>query len=256
MLSMAKIALLVYLGFGAFLYLVQRSLIYLPVAENSAEGHAVEYLAHDGVQLKLWVVNPGQAQAVVYFGGNAEDVYYNADDFAAALPTHTVYLVNYRGYGGSGGKPSETALFADALALFDHLRDRHAGLAVIGRSLGSGVATYLASRRPVEQLLLVTPPDSAVAVARRLYPIYPVDWLLKDRYDSVRHAARVSVPVLILIAEKDRIIGRQHSERLAAAFTDTHVEMQVIEGVGHNGISGPRAYWRAIRTFLVAAGDG
>jgi pimeloyl-ACP methyl ester carboxylesterase len=252
LLRALRIALLVYLGFGALLYLAQRSLLYLPVAENPADGYPVEYLASDGVRLKLWVINPGQADAVVYFGGNAEDVYLNAGDFAAWLPGRTVYLVNYRGYGGSGGVPSEAALFADALRLFDHLADRHRGIAAIGRSLGSGVATYLASRRPVERLVLVTPHDSAVAVARRIYPLYPVDWLLKDRYESVRHARGVSAPVLLLLAAEDRIIPREHSQRLAGAFVATTVEQVVIDRAGHNGISGRQRYWEAIRGFLRA----
>jgi hypothetical protein len=253
-LWMLQIALIVYLGFGAFLFLAQRGLMYFPVPENTIGTLPIEHVEQGDVQLKLWVVNPGQAQAVIYFGGNAEDVYYNADDFAAVLPEHTVYLVNYRGYGGSGGDPSETALFADALAIFDQLQARHGAVSVMGRSLGSGVATYLASRRPVERLLLVTPPDSAVALARRFYPVYPVGWLLKDRYESVRHAEAISAPVLMLVAGQDRIVPREHSERLAAAFADGQVVMRVIDAAGHNGISGYSAYWRAIREFLADGG--
>lgn len=250
-LWMLQVAVIVYLVFGAFIYVAQRGLMYFPVTENATDAYPVEYLELGDARLKLWVTNPGQGRAVLYFGGNAEDVYYNADDFASQLPGHTVYLVNYRGYGGSSGDPSETALYADALALFDSLHGRHRGLSVIGRSLGAGVATYLASHRPVERLLLVTPADSFVALARRIYPVYPVNWMLKDRYESVRHAPDIASPVLMLVAAQDRIVPRAHSERLAAAFADGQVEMRVIDNAGHNTISGYGSYWQAIRGFLV-----
>ena len=245
-----KIAALAYLGFGVLLYAAQRTLMYFPIPENPGDGHGVVWLDVDDVRLKLWVINPGQSRAVVYFGGNAEDVYLNADDLARGIPDRTAYLVNYRGYGGSGGRPSESALYADGLAVFDHVAERHQQVAVIGRSLGSAVATHLASQRPVERLVLVTPYDSAVSVARRIYPVYPVGWLLKDRYESVRYAPQVRAPTLIVTAERDRVIPREHSQRLAEAFDQAPVERLVIAGTGHNSISGPWAYWRGIAEFL------
>ncbi len=245
-----KIGLLVYLGLGVVLYVAQRALMYPPVAENAAEDVPVEWLAIDGGRLKLWVLSPQQPHAVIYFGGNAEDVYWNVEDFRRALPGHAVYLVNYRGYGGSSGSPSEAALFADALRLFDSLRERHARVSVIGRSLGSGVATYLASRRPVERLVLATPYDSTLAVARASYPIYPVGLLLKDRYESVRYAAEVPSPALLLVAENDTLIPREHSNRLARSFDPAQVRLVVVEGAGHNDIAAYPRYWQAIADFL------
>ena len=250
MLWVIKIALLAYVGFGALLYVAQRAFIYLPVAENPAEDVPHERLAVDGATLKVWVVDPGNEHAVIYFGGNAEDVYYNAVDFRRHLPATSVYLVNYRGYGGSTGRPSEAALFADALQLFDRLSERHTRISAIGRSIGSGVAAYLAAERPVERVVLITPQDSAVAIAKRLYPVYPVDWMLKDRYDNVAHAPRIRVPVQVVIAANDRIIPREHSERLLQAFVHQSVEKVVIDGAGHNTVSAFDGYWRAIAAFL------
>lgn len=250
MLWLLKIGALSYLGFGALLYFGQRAMMYLPVGANPADDVAVETLVVDGAELRVWVVNPGQRRALVYFGGNAEDVYFNAADFAARLPDHTSYLVNYRGYGGSSGRPAEAALFDDAVAVFDVLRPRHDRLSAVGRSLGSGVAVYLASQRQVERLVLVTAHDSATAIARRLYPIYPVAWMLKDRYDSVRYAPGVAAPVLLLTAEHDNIVPQAHSVQLASAFEAATVEHQVIAGAGHNDIAGYMHYWSAIADFL------
>ena len=250
MLWVVKLALLVYVGFGALLYVAQRGLMYLPVAENLADDVPHERIAVDGAILKVWVVDPGNEHAVIYFGGNAEDVYYNAADFRRHLPDTSVYLVNYRGYGGSTGSPSEATLFADALRLFDRLSPRHTRVAVIGRSLGSGVAAYLAAERPVERVVLITPQDSAAAVAKRLYPVYPIDWMLKDKYDNIAYAPRITVPVQVVIAADDRIIPPGHSERLLQAFAHEPVERVVIEGAGHNTISAFDGYWQAIAAFL------
>lgn len=250
MLWVLKIGVLTYLGFGALLYLGQRSMMYLPTAENPATDVAFETFEIDGVRIKVWVVNPGQPEALMYFGGNAEDVYYNAADFARALPGHTSYLVNYRGYGGSTGEPTEAALFADALALFDRLSVRHDAVDAVGRSLGSGVAVYLASQRPVGRIALITAHDSALAVARRLYPVYPVGWMLKDRFESDRHADGIDVPVLLLSAERDRVIPAAHTERLAEALDGAPLQQVVIEGAGHNDISGFAQYWQTLRRFL------
>ncbi|MDJ0739130.1 MAG: alpha/beta fold hydrolase [Gammaproteobacteria bacterium] len=251
MLWALKIAVLTYVGFGAVLYLAQRAFLYMPVGENPSRDVPVEWVDVDGAQLKVWTVVGSEPEAaVLYFGGNAEDVYYNAGDFRQHLPDATAYLVNYRGYGGSSGSPSEAALFADALALFDRLAERHARIAVVGRSLGSGIAVYLASQRPVHRLVLVTPHDSVLALAERHYPVYPVRLMLKDRYESVAYAADVAAPVLLLVAQNDGLIPPEHAQRLADALPAELVNRVEIHGSGHNGISGHPAYWTAIRTFL------
>ena len=240
----------VYVGFGAVLFVGQRSMMYLPVADNPADDIPHERMAVGGESLKLWVVNGGAEDAVIYFGGNAEDVYYNGDVFRDRLPGRTVYLVNYRGYGGSSGRPTQQGLFDDALAVFDRVAARHRRVAVVGRSLGSGVATFLASRRGVERLVLVTAYDSAVAVARRLYPVYPVRWMLKDGYDSLAYVPAVQVPVRVITAARDNVIPREHTRRLVRAFRDGLIDEVVIAGAGHNDIAAHAGYWDAIAAFV------
>jgi len=249
-LWLLKISFFAYLGFGLYLFLVQRSFMYFPVPERNGSDARVEYLTNEGESIKLWVLGPDSDSAIIYFGGNAEDVYGNVADFRAALPDHTSYLVNYRGYGGSTGSPTEASLFSDALHIYDALRERHARVAVIGRSLGSGVAAYLASERDVYRLILATPHDSAVALAQGMYPVYPVSLLLKDRYESVSYVPRIQAPTLIVLAEQDRIIPRKHSTRLAEAFSPSQVEQVVIANAGHNGLSGHQQYWDEFGRFL------
>ena len=115
-LRMLTWVVLIYLGFGTLLFATQRSLMYFPVAENPASDVPFETVRSADERLKLWVVSAGKPDAVIYFGGNAEDVSANLAMLKAILPGYSLFLVNYRGYGGSEGKPSEQALFGDALA--------------------------------------------------------------------------------------------------------------------------------------------
>ena len=187
---MRTLLILLLLPVGAWLLLCillfasQRSFIYYPVPESKPAGAQSIRLRSGDADLKIWVVPRAGPRAILYFGGNGEDVAFNLAGFASAFPGHSLYLVNYRGYGGSSGAPTEAGLEADAVAAFDHLRKTHAEISVIGRSLGSGVATYLASVRPVHRLVLVTPFDSLVNVARGQMKLFPVVLLLRDRFES------------------------------------------------------------------------
>jgi pimeloyl-ACP methyl ester carboxylesterase len=245
------IALVIYATICGALYFAQRSLLYFPTPESrSARAEALS-IATNGAMLKVWRVAGASARALIYFGGNGEDVAGNIAPFKAALPDTAIYLVNYRSYGGSTGSPSEAALLADAELVFDRVRAEHARVAVIGRSLGSGVAVHLAAVRDVSKLALVAPYDSVASVAQRALPFVPVSWLLKDRFDSLAKAPRVRAPVLALLADLDTSIPRAHSERLVAAFAPGQVEVRVISATDHNSISDAPEYGRALASFLL-----
>ncbi len=248
MTSLLGVLALLYLLFGAALYWMQRQFMYFPTPDLVHEFETVQFDSGDAT-LKLVLLNSLNRKAVLYFGGNAEAVVHNAPDFTAAFPDHAVYLVNYRGYGGSSGEPSQDALFADALRLWDQLAPLYDSLAVIGRSLGSGVATHLAAERPVEQLALVTPFDSIAAVARAHYPIYPVSLMLKDPYNSASRAGDIAAEVLVLVAEHDNVIPRRRTDRLIAAF-DTPPGVITFEGADHNSLSNDPQYSAALTDFL------
>ena len=190
--------------------------------------------------------------AVIYFGGNAEDVSANLDDFAPTFPDRTVYLVNYRGYGGSTGQPSEAALIADAQAIHDWAADRHEHIIVIGRSLGTGVATALAASRAVAGLILVTPYDTLLNVAFDHFAWLPMPWLLRDRYDSVSRMGRVRAPVLVLVAGDDEVIFKARSDALSAAIPSSLRQTVLLEGATHNDLDAFPAYLQSLRDFAAA----
>ncbi len=166
--------LLLYCGAIAYLYFNQHAHIYFPKMTNRVMVKSNFQLVNQGVELNGWVLNSGQARAIIYFGGNGESIEGNLPLFEKLFGRYTLYLLAYRGYGESGGNPSERALYSDALALYDRISKSHQEIAVIGRSLGSGVATYLASERVVTKMALVTPFDSIEHLAADHYPIFPV----------------------------------------------------------------------------------
>lgn len=250
--ALLALGILLYLGWGLLLYVFQRNFIYLPV-DGGSHSYPVERVSSAGESIEVLVLNPGKERALMYFGGNAEAVAGNAPGFLHTLPEWTVYLVNYRGFGGSTGTPSESALYEDALNIYEHIRDRHQGISVVGRSLGSGVATYLASRRPVERLVLVTPFDSILHIAQDQYWYYPVSLLLQDRFDSAGRVAAIGADTLVVLAEGDEIISAKYSEELIRAFPPSKIEVVSIDGVGHNGLSGVRDYYSMMANFVTAA---
>jgi pimeloyl-ACP methyl ester carboxylesterase len=236
-----------YAGACAWLYFGQRNMIYFPPPYTVRSAANTDTLRVADAELKLTVRPSSGPNALVYFGGNAEDVAANLPEFAGAFPEHALYLLHYRGYGGSSGSPSEEALHADALALFDKVHESHANVVVVGRSLGSSVAIRLASERPVAGLALVTPFDSIAAIAAQHYPWVPVNWLFLDKYESWRHAPRVSAPTLVLVAEHDRIIPRDSTDRLMAVFPPGVASRRLITGTDHNSISVSPQYLTALK---------
>src|SRR5882672_3827775 len=204
------------------LYLGQRSLLYHPMPESRSERANAIRLERDGVSLKIWEVARSSDRALIYFGGNGENVAWSIDDFAKAFPDRSLYLVNYRGYAGSTGQPTEKALLADAEAVFDIVRASHSDVAVIGCSLGSGVAVYLAGVRDVRKLVLVTPYDSIESLARAQFSLIPVSWLLEDTFDSLRRAKNVHAPVLVLMADGDTVVPRANRSEEHTSELQSH----------------------------------
>lgn len=235
-----------YAGLCAALYFFQRSLLYFPQPAAVRTPVMAVGQGSDGVEVVASVREHAGPDAVIYFGGNAEDVSQSLAPLAEAYPAHAIYLLHYRGYGGSGGSPSEAALTHDALTLFDQVHTAHPRVIVIGRSLGSGVATWLASQRPVAQLVLVTPYDSLQEIAAARFAVFPVRWLLKDRFESGRHVAQVRAPALLMAAEHDEVIPRASTEQLFARFAKGQAELHVLPRTSHNTISGHPVYWQLL----------
>ena len=248
-LVLVALFVVLYGGLCVSLYLGQRQQVYHPEASWQVRQAPDFELLHDGVKLRGWVMNPGRGKALLYFGGNGERVEDSRADLARWLPDRTIYLVAYRGYGASEGTPSETALVGDAVALFDQVAPQHASIAVLGRSLGSGVAVQLAARRPVERLVLVTPFDSLVRVAADYFPWLPVNALMRERFESWRYVGAIRCPVLVIQAEEDEVIPAARTKALVGAFGQPPA-LQVVADAGHNTIQDYADYRVSLDRFL------
>lgn len=250
LIGILLLAVALYLGAGALLFVFQRSLIYFPQPRAIGGPDRLLMLPVTDQQIAVTVRPLASPKALIYFGGNAEDVSRSLPDFAEAFPDRALYLLHYRGFGDSTGKPTEEDIQHDALALFDKVSALHSEVALVGRSLGSGVAIRLASQRPAARLVLVTPYNSILELAQRQFPIFPVRWMLGDKYESWRYAPAIKVPTLVIVAEHDEVIPRWSSEKLFAQFRSGVARREVILGTGHNDIGMRPEYLRLIQNAL------
>lgn len=254
------------IAFSALLYFSQERLIFhrqpAPGSPPSAPGLAIAEVAiptADGLRLGGWLARPALMDGhplplVIYFGGNAEEVSHMALR-APLMPGWGVLAVNYRGYGGNPGNPTEQALCADALAVHawaSRRPDVDAGrIVALGRSLGSGPAVHLAARRSLAGVVLVTPYDSLRAVAQRIYPYAPVSLLLKHNFDSVSQAPGIATPLLVLAAGRDTVVPIDHARHLYAKWGGPKA-WRDFALAGHNDLDADPGYWAAIVEFLAA----
>lgn len=213
----------------------------------------------DGLELGGWLARPaaagdGPLPLVIYFGGNAEEVSHMVAR-TGSMPGWALLALNYRGYGGNPGNPSEQALCADSLSIHEWVAGRPdvdpARIVAFGRSLGSGPAVYLAAQRPLAGVVLVTPYDSLRAVAQRLYPFAPVSLLLKHNFDSASRAPGIATPLLVLAAGRDTVVPIRHARNLYAKWGGPKVWRDFPQS-GHNDLDAEPGYWSAVAEFLAA----
>jgi len=184
---------------------------------------------------------------LIYFGGNADD----ATQFllhVKELQGYDVLAFNYRGYGGSTGTPSEQALFEDALKIYDtYAKGRK--VVLIGRSLGSGVATYLASQRVVDGLVLVTPYDSILSIAKLKYPFFPIELLLQNKFESVNYIPLVKAKIAVIEVEHDTIIPHYHLEKLLEAMPSRPLHV-ILTNTTHGNVLDNPTFTRTLQKIL------
>jgi pimeloyl-ACP methyl ester carboxylesterase len=259
--TIAAILAIAAIGFPLLMYLMQDRLLFFP--QPLAESRRAEiadrfpdveevFLEAEGNKLHAWHVKgaPGKP-LVIYFGGNAEDVSWMIEETRAHAPGVGWLLVSYRGYGASGGSPSEVSISADALRWHDYAVKNLQVKQVVafGRSLGSGAAVYLASERKLSSVILVTPYDSLVELAKYHYPILPVGLMLRHRFDSAARAPAIKAPLLCIAASRDEVIPALHARKLYDAWGGPKRWVE-IEGAGHNSTDGAPVFWQSIGAFL------
>ncbi|HEY7185114.1 MAG TPA: alpha/beta hydrolase [Vicinamibacterales bacterium] len=235
-------------GVLALVWLMQRRLIYFPTAYLPSLGEAgitggepVTFETSDGLRLGAWFFagsGPPPRLTLLVFPGNAGNRFHRVP-LAASLRTHgvQVVLIDYRGYGGNPGSPTEEGLAIDARAALSYLHGRadvdRSRLVYFGESLGTGVAVRLATEHAPAGLILRSPFTSMVDVGRYHYPVLPVSWLLRDRFPSIDRASQVRSPVLVIAGDRDSVVPIDLTRRLYAAFSSAKTLVE-IPGADHN----------------------
>ena len=216
----------------------------------------------DGVRIHGWFIpSPAPPRAsrvtVLFFHGNAGNIGHRLEKIAILRSLGAdVLIVDYRGYGRSEGRPSEAGLYRDARAAYDFLAQVRkvdpAAIVLYSESLGTAVATRLASQVAVGKMVLEAPFTSIVDVGRSIYPFLPVGLMVRNRFDTLRDIPRVQAPILVLHSRDDEIFPLRHAQRLVAAATP-HARLVVMRG-GHNDafLVSAALYREALAEFIGA----
>ena len=246
-----------YLAVMLYMYLQQRSLQYFPGREALSpqavglSGVVEERInTPDGETIVLWYAEakPG-LPTILFFHGNAGEIsgraermaFYQSQGFGALF-------VSYRGYGGSTGSISEQGFMTDAFAAHDDLTKRGVApelIAVVGESLGTGVAVQLAAERTVGAVALEAPFTAAVDVAASIYWWLPVRLLMKDQFRSREFIGRVRSPLLVLHGDADQVIPVAQGRQLFDMASEPK-ELVIIPGQGHEVIGSPEVWAREV----------
>jgi len=240
-----------YFIFGILLYINQNKFLYHPKT-NIKHKYKNIFIKNNKEKIQIIGINTDKNKAILYFGGNAENVSKSTDYIKKQFPNYAIYLMVYRGFGLSSGKPSEKGIFSDALALYDYVHKQHKNISIGGRSLGSGIAAYVASKRDVKKLALITPFNSIENIAQDKYPIYPISILLNDKYNTEDKVKDINAKTLIITAEKDKLVLKKYSDKLIKKFKELKKDLKIIEikGRGHGDISSDKKYFKDMQEFI------
>ncbi len=228
LLSFIGICLLLYALVMLVLFLFQTRFLFSPVyyrdeQKIKALDESLSFLnlpSEDDTLLEGVLYQPQSAsdKIILYFGGVQQDSVALVEKFATHYPDMPFINYNYRGYGKSEGKPSQSKLFTDAIHIYDDLIIRFGyrpeNIILMGYSLGTGVASFLGSQRQVREILLMAPYDSVYEVIKKRYPFSGIGWILKQKFPSVDFVPHIDVPIHIYASSDDEVVNIKHAKML------------------------------------------
>jgi len=243
------IMLLIYALLMLFLFIFQSRLFFSPRYYRDEERFRdlEEFLtplalpAEDETLLEGILYEPAKVSSkiILYFGGIQQDSVALVEKFATHYPDMNFISYNYRGYGKSEGKPSQSKLFVDAMHIYDDLMIRYEyrpeDIILMGYSLGSGIASFLGSQRQVKEIMLIAPYDSIYEVLKKRYPFSGIHWVLHQKFPSVDFIPHINVPVHIYAASDDRVVNIKHA-RMLKTYVNNLAGFYEYGNVGHNDI--------------------
>lgn len=246
---------ILYFGAMAYIYITQDSQVFNrdAIEENSPFTllnterialHVEQDVLLDGLYKHS---KKEDAPLLLYFGGNADDA-TRLLLHVKSLSEFDIVAFNYRGYLKSTGTPSEKNLFSDALKIFDTY-GKNKKVIVIGRSLGTGVATYLASQREVQGLILITPYDSIASIAKKKYPMFPIEYLLRNKFESVKYMPHVKSPVGLIDVKDDDTVPMYHFNALKKTVPNVSLHVR-LDDTTHGDVLTHKDFEKVIKEMI------
>lgn len=245
----------------AALYFMQEKLLFFPsVLEQDYQYkfnynfEELNFETDDGAILNaihFKIENP--KGVILYFHGNAGDLSrwgIIAEFFVEK--GYDILVMDYRTYGKSKGKLSEPVFYTDAQLFYDYVLKRYeeGEITVYGRSLGTGIATYIASKNKPKQLILETPYYSIANVGKQRFPFLPVETLLKYKFPTYKFIKGVTCPITIFHGTEDQVVPYDNSVKLSKENPEGNMALVTIAGANHNNIIDFDKYHRAIEDIL------
>ncbi|RYE08996.1 MAG: alpha/beta hydrolase [Hyphomicrobiales bacterium] len=259
LVAIAVFAVVAYGGVLAYISLNQRSLQYdvagkfLDLGETTlTNAELVEIPTSDNERIRGWYAPPQAGKPViVFYKGNARSFTADHERYEQFVADGFGFLAfDYRGFPASPGVLNQDNVLKDSIAAFAFAQNKGFPLVIWGRSLGSGPATYVASQRDAEALLLETPFDSALSVGQERYWYLPVGLLMSDQYPVDQWIAGVEEPVYVAVGTADTTIPAWHGER-AYELAPNKAGLWVEPGAGHSDLW-DRGLWGRAKAFFEA----
>ncbi len=254
-----------YLLLAGWVYLRQDSMVYHPhpVLETTPAAIGLDYedirlTTADGVSIHGWFVpGPDAPRRVVLFcHGNAGNIGHRLDSLKIFHDLGlSVLMFDYRGFGQSEGRPTESGTYLDAEAVWEHLvmvrGFKPSEIIVFGRSLGGAVASHIAAQRPATALILESTFTSLPDLGAKFYPYLPVRLLARHRYDNIKHLRKVRCPVLVVHSPEDELIPFAHGQTLYAAAPEPKMFLEISGGHNSGFLTSGKTYALGLQTFLL-----
>jgi fermentation-respiration switch protein FrsA (DUF1100 family) len=244
LLYIVAILVLAYAVWGLVLIFMQPKLLYLPVREVSytpadlgLEYEEVAFSSTDGVRLTGWYIPVKNAPLTVLFcHGNGGNMMHLLDSLHLFCNLGlSCFAFDYRGYGNSGGRPTEAGTYRDAQAAYDWLTGEKGippeQIILFGRSLGGSIAAHLAGSVQICALVVESAFTSFGDIAARFHPYMPVRWFVRFQYDTLAHVRKARCPVMIVHSRNDEIVPFEFATRL---FEAANEPKQLVEIYGNH----------------------
>lgn len=263
--ALAALALVAYLAPLAYLAIVQRRIVFEPSTARETPAAAglpwareVRVRTGDGQSLVAWFVPPTKGKPfLIYLHGNSGTLAKRAERLRLLTAEGAGLLaIEWRGYGGSTGSPSQAGLLEDAEAAYGYARAAGAApahMVVVGESLGTGPALWLAGRKELAGVVLDSPYSSIVDIGADRYWMYPVRWVVRDPFPAIRWIGKVHVPIFAVAGEADRTIPIAYARKLMAAANEPKTFIE-IPGAGHVVLGRPEIMKQAKEFIARVAG--